>query len=335
MGIMNQLNPINYIPSLYPSQKKEIRTSFMPKINREPKDKSFVKLSKNLTQYLIQFFNYKEIYELGKTNVYFMNNVVEFLETNETWPEEVRKLKSKYNFTIYQNEVDLSLKDAQINKRRFKYPQEEKQGINYLQFDIDGNRYISIASSFDFAHSNNDMYWRKEKVAGSYDEDQLSYYLIDVCWLNTRFDFYHVNPNNNYKFYINEYFNSRRKFDNELTLTIKLGENKVIYRENFPSTKILSHNSGPKENVHLKEDFICYIKKEDFNGVEKDQNGDCIVKIEFLHIDMRWKSGWFIDGGSLVEITQEQLEKEEKKINDENQMNFRRFGEEDKKEDKK
>ena len=50
---------------------------------------------------------------------------------------------------------------------------------------------------------------------------------------------------------------------------------------------------------------------------------------------MRWKGGWFIDGGSLVEITQEQLEKEEKKINDENQMNFRRFGEEDKKEDKK
>ena len=104
MGIMNNLNylnPINYIPSLNASQKKEIRSSFMQKINREPKDKSFVKLSKNLTQYLIQFFNYKEVYELGKTNVFLMNNVIEYLETNETCPEEVSKLKSKYNFTIY------------------------------------------------------------------------------------------------------------------------------------------------------------------------------------------------------------------------------------------
>ena len=338
MGIMNHLNylnPINYIPSQNAAQKKEIKASFMPKINREPKDKIFVKLSKNLTQYLIQFFNYKEVYELGKTNVFLMNNVIEYLETNETWPEEVRKLKSKYNFTIYQNEVDLTLNEAKINKRRYKFPQEEGQGINYLQFDIDGNRYISLASSFGFAHSNNEAYWRKEKVAGSYDEDQLSYYLINVCWLNTNFIFYHVNPDNNYKFYLNEYFIKRKRFDNKLTLTIKLGENKVVYHETFPSAQIYAQNSGPKDNAHLKEDFICYIKKKDFNDVEKDQNGDCVVKIEFYHVDLRWKSGWFIDGGSLVEITEEQLEKEEKKINDDNNINFRGFEEEDKKEEKK
>ena len=81
----------------------------------------------------------------------------------------------------------------------------------------------------------------------------------------------------------------------------------------------------------MKEDFICYIKKEDFNDIEKDKNGDCLVKVEFWHLDNFWKGGWFIDGGSLVEISQKDLEKEEK-INEEKKNNLRRFEE---KEDKK
>ena len=332
MGIMNYINPFNYDSSS--NEEKEIKTSFMPKINREPKAKKFNKLSKFLTQHLIQFFNYKEIYELGKVDLFFMNNVIEYLETNETWPDKVRKLKAKYNFKIYRNQVDLSLNQAKINKRRYKFPQIENQGINYFQLDVDGNKYISIAGSFSWAHSNNDSYWRKEKVPGSYEEDQGVFYLINVCWLNTSFTFYHVSPNNYYKFYINEYFSNQRRFENKLQLTIKLGDNKIIYQEKFPSAQIYAHNSGPKANARLKEDFICYIKKEDFNDVPKDENGDCQVKIEFFHVDQLWKGGWFIDGGSLVEINKEQLEKEEK-INEEknsNHINLRRFEEE---EDKK
>ena len=164
------MNPFNYKSSS--NETKEIKSSFMPKINREPKDNKFKKLSKYLTQNLFRYFNHKEIYELGKINVFFMNNLIEYLENNETWPEKVRKLKCKYNFKIYQNEVDQTLNQAKINKRRYKYPQIEKRGINYLQFDEDGNRYISIASSFNWAHSNNESYWRKEKVPGSYEKDQ-------------------------------------------------------------------------------------------------------------------------------------------------------------------
>ena len=329
--MMNYMNPFNYKSSS--NETKEIKSSFMPKINREPKDNKFKKLSKYFTQNLFRYFNHKEIYELGKINVFFMNNLIEYLENNETWPEKVRKLKCKYNFKIYQNEVDQTLNQAKINKRRYKYPQIEKQGINYLQFDEDGNRYISIASSFNWAHSNNESYWRKEKVPGSYEKDQDVFYLIDVCWIGTTFSFYHVSPNNYYKFYINEYFNNQRKLENRMKLNIILGENKIIYQEKFPSAKIFAQNSGPKENVQLKEDFICYIKKEDFENVPKDENGDCIVKIEFSHCDNFWKSGWFIDGGSLVEISKEQLEKEEKKAEKKaDNINLRRLEEE---EDKK
>jgi hypothetical protein len=71
--------------------------------------------------------------------------------------------------------------------------------------------------------------------------------------------------------------------------------------------------------------------------VQKDQNGDCLVKVEFSHRDLNWKSGWFIDGGCLVETTQEEIdklkekeeekekEKEEEK-NEEKKINLRRFG---------
>ena len=325
MGVMNTINPLNYFSSQKESEKKEIKATFMPRIKREPNDKKFVKLSKYLTQHLIKFFDYNEIYELGKTNVFFMNNVIEYLDNNETWPEQVRKLKLKYNFQIYQNEVDLTLQQAKENKRRYKFPKEEHGCDNYYQFDLDGNRYISTASSHNWWHTDNPNHWTKDKMQGSYVKDQEIHRLISVCWLNTNFHFYHVNPNNNYKLYINEYFLKNRAFENSLQLTIKLGVGKIIYQNNFPSKEIFMRNCGPKENMNLKEDFICNIKKEDFNDVEKDLNGDCLVNVEFYHKNNYWKSGWCIDGGSLVELSQKELEKEEK-INEEKKINLRRFG---------
>lgn len=61
---MNSINTFaNY---LLGDQIKEIKNSFMPKIKREPKSAKFGKLSKYLTQNLFHYFNYKELYELGK-----------------------------------------------------------------------------------------------------------------------------------------------------------------------------------------------------------------------------------------------------------------------------
>ena len=206
MGNMNSLNPFSYFSQNNRDTKKEVKTGFMHKINRKPIDNKFNNLSKYVTQHLFHFLDYNELYELGKTNVFFMNNLIEYLENNNTWPEEVRKLINKYNFQIYQGEVDLTLNLAKKKKRTYKYPQQENEGINYYQFNLDGNRYISIANSFKWAHQDNNMYWTKEKSIGSYEENGDVYYLISVCWLDTKFHFYHVNPKNNYKLYINEFF---------------------------------------------------------------------------------------------------------------------------------
>ena len=59
MGNMKSLNPLNLI---FPTnQDKIIRNTFMPKINREPKDKKFVKISKYMTQHIFRFFDYNEL----------------------------------------------------------------------------------------------------------------------------------------------------------------------------------------------------------------------------------------------------------------------------------
>jgi len=139
---------------------------------------------------MFKYFDYEELYELGKTSVFFMNNIIEYLENNNTWPEEIRKLISKYGFQIHQGEVDLTLKLTKKNKRRYKYPNEENKGTNYYQFDLDGNRYISIANSFRWAHQDNNNYWTKQKAIGSYEENGDVYYLVNVCWLDTKFHFY-------------------------------------------------------------------------------------------------------------------------------------------------
>jgi len=124
---------------------------------------------------------------------------------------------------------------------------------------------------------------KKEKVKGIYEINGDVFRLISVYWLDTNFCFYHINPNNNYKLYINEFFLSDEKFENKLKLIIKLGENKIIYEKNFPSSKIYNENKGAKYNPILKEDYIYYIKKEDFNVVIKDKNGVCLASIKFYH----------------------------------------------------
>ena len=314
----------------------------MPKIKREPKEKKFNNLSPNLTKYLFDFFSYKELYEMGKTNIYFMNNIIDYINENEPWPEKIRKFKSKYNSKIYQGEVDLSQKQAKIQKRRYKIhsimekvkekeiEKEIEKEVNYYQFDIDGNKYISIARTFNWAHKDSESYWKEEKIDGSYEENEKVPYLITVCWLDTRFSFFHVRPNN-YKLYINEHFIKSRNFKNRVVLRVIIDENIIIYINKFPNQETFDNNSSEKENSRLKEDFICFIKKEDFNKGKKDENDEYTIKIEFNHEeDNFWKDGWFIDGGCLREISQKEMDDEIDIINknkeeEERKKLFRRF----------
>ena len=317
MGLMNSVSSY-----FNPGPKKEIKETFMKKIKREPNVKTFNnKISPNLTKYLFDYFSYKELYEMGKINLYFMNNIIDYIKETEPWPEKIRKFKSKYNLKIYKDEVDLTLKEAKINKRRYKFPSDNGNEINYYQFDMDGNKYISIARSFNWAYKNNNSYWREIKIKGSYEPKQNVPYLITVCWVDTNFSFFHVKKNN-YKLYMNETFITNKKFVERIMLKVIIDENIIVYEKKFPNQKIFDNNNNEEEKSKLNEDFICYIKKEDFDKAKKDEKGDYIVKIEFSHgNDSYWKEGWIIDGGCLREITQKEMNNEieimKKKIEEE------------------
>ena len=183
---------------------KEIKDSFMPKIERKPKHNKFKnKLSSNLTKNIFNYLSYKEAYEMGKIDLFFMNNIIDYFEETEPWPEKVRKLKSKYKFIICQNEVDLTFKEAQMKKRKYKYFSENNKEINYYQYDIDGNKYISIATTTDRYIQN--TYWKKDKIEGSYENPAQVPHLLLGFWISIGFSFSHIKPNY-YKLYINEKF---------------------------------------------------------------------------------------------------------------------------------
>jgi len=304
------LNSSKIFSFLQNKPKKEIKETFMPKIKRESKERSFNnKMSSNLTKYLFNFFDYKELYEMGKINLYFMNLMIDYINDSELWPEKIRKLKTKYKFQIYQNEVDQTLKEAKMKKRRYKFPSENDKQINYFQYDIEGNKYIAIARTFEWAHKNNECYWSEEKVKDSYEENGMVPYLFSVCWIDTNFTFFHVTPNN-YKLYINEHFLKPKGFKEKVTLKVIIGNDCVIYNKIFPPQVIYDNNSSENVDIHLKEDYICIIKKEEFEKVTLDENGDCSIKVEFRNRDDFWKGGWYIDGGCLREISQKEIDDE-------------------------
>ena len=85
-------------------------------------------------------------------------------------------------------------------------------------------------------------------------------YLVTVCWLDTKFSFFNVKPNN-YKLFIHELFIKYKEFKERVTLKVTI-EDKIIYEQKFPSKEIYNNNNDyEKENNLLKEDFICFIKK--------------------------------------------------------------------------
>ena len=119
---------------------------------------------------------------------------------------------------------------------------------------------------------------------------------------------------NNYKLLINEHFITNCRFKERVILKVIIDENIVIYEKKFPDQNIFDNNNSEKKNSRLNEDFICYIKKTDFDKAKKDKNDNCIVNVVFNHgNDAFWKSGWFIDGGSLKEVTQKEIDDETEK----------------------
>ena len=288
-------------------QKKPRKKNLIskPKIQRPSKTTNFNnKLKQNLTKYLFNFFKYKELYELGKINVYFQNNIIDYIHENNRWPEKLKEIQKFYDLEINKNEIDDSLLSAKINHRKYKYTVEDK--VNYLQFKENCIEFKAIARYNDWAHKDNNSYWREENIEGSYTGEKV-FYLVTVCWINVNLYFYHIKAGN-YQLYINEHFDDSR-IKGELKICVKIGNKEIYKNDNFPNDEIYNANnsSSNHRNKKLKEDFICNINENDFDVKEKIDEEKFVVEVSFMHRELYWKGGWYIDGGCLRKMDEEDI----------------------------
>ena len=81
---------------------------------------------------------------------------------------------------------------------------------------------------------------------------------------------------------------------NTMTFRISISDKVIFTSNNFPNNNMVKVRG-------LSEFYIRDIKNEDFYMTKLDQNGDAIVKIEFIgNNDRRLKKGWLIDGARLL-----------------------------------
>ena len=287
---------------------KDKEYKFFKLINRKYKECIFSKkLKRNLTQYLFDFFDEKELFEISKINIFFHNNLCEYDNNKDKfyWPIYLLKFTKDYNCkTDYSNKnFDLTYKDSQRKARKFEFPEKTK---NIYQITYEGESYLSIARTFDWAYKKSEDHWTEDNIPKSYDGGNVPK-LKSVCWLETKFDFLHVKPGN-YKVFIHEAFTRNWLDYTQLTITIIINDKEVL-KAPFPKKKFIE-----KKGEKLKEDLVYVICKKEFDQIEADSRGDYVIQIQFFHAEGSWKSGWLIDGGKLLKIKTGKGEEEDEKI---------------------
>ena len=198
---------------------------------------------------------------------------------------------------------------AKIKERKYKYTFEEK--VNYLQFKENCTEFKAIARYNNWAHKEDDSYWREESIDGSYTGEKV-YYLINVCWIDLHLFFYHIKAGN-YQLYINEHFDNE-SIKKQLKICVKIGNKEIYKNNNFPNEEIYNANNSyyNSRGKKLKEDFICNINENDFD-IKDNLEEEFVVEVSFMHKELFWKGGWFIDGGCLRKLDKEENMKEDDK----------------------
>ena len=248
-------------------------------------------LNHNLTQYLFMFLSYKDLCNFAKVNSFLFQSFKEF---------QRRKIENRINQIIKVFDLNTtSLND--INKNKFLYDsiKHKKQYFTnvqgqYLEFQIDKLIIYSLADFSNWAWKDS-RHWPKKSLSNSLLGKKTPF-LEQVCYLDTNIHFSSVEKGD-YQLFIRQLFVSLKR--NTLVVTVSIGNNKIVYKEDFPSHEMYSQNQVRQtSNFRLKNQFLCYISESDFDGVETNkQSGGYEIHVCFLGKDQtKWKQGWFIDG---------------------------------------
>ena len=278
-------------------------------IKREGKPNIFKdRVKKNVTKHLFDFFYYRELSEIGSTNIFLYNCFVEY--EMATWKQEMKNIIKIFHLDIKneEEEIDETL-TACVKKNRI-YPIKNLEG-NYLRIDKEGLNLISLAyydpdiqAQLDkkntmLYHINDDSFenidemdlednlldinqtdlkitWKALYSGNSYVPGNILY-LNDKSSLNFGFSFHHV-IKDNYKFYLHHAMTDMRNA--KLKLQIIINDQIVFEMDNFPSKKILDESHVDIFNNELKDVFICDINKHMFDAVKNDLRNSLDFKFD-------------------------------------------------------
>jgi len=278
-------------------------------IKREGKPNIFKdRVKKNVTKHLFDFFYYRELSEIGSTNIFLYNCFVEY--EMATWKQEMKNIIKIFHLDIKneEDEIDETL-TACVRKSRI-YPVINLEG-NYLRIDKEGLNLISLAyydpdiqAQLDkknnmFYHINNISFenidemdleddlldinqtdlkitWKALYSGNSYVPGNILY-LNDKSSLDFGFSFHHV-IKDNYKFYLHHAMTDMRNA--KLKLQIIINDQIVFEMDNFPSKKILDESHVDIFNNELKDVFICDINKHMFDAVKNDLRNSLDFKFD-------------------------------------------------------
>ena len=278
-------------------------------IKREGKPNIFKdRVKKNVTKHLFDFFYYRELSEIGSTNIFLYNCFVEY--EMATWKQEMKNIIKIFHLDIKneEEEIDETL-TACVKKNRI-YPIKNLEG-NYLRIDKEGLNLISLAyydpdiqAKLDkkntmLYHINDDSFenidemdlednlldinqtdlkitWKALYSGNSYVPGNILY-LNDKSSLDFGFSFHHV-IKDNYKFYLHHAMTNMRNA--KLKLQIIINDQIVFETDNFPSKKILDESHVDIFNNELKDVFICDINKHMFDAVKNDLRNSLDFKFD-------------------------------------------------------
>ena len=278
-------------------------------IKREGKPNIFKdRVKKNVTKHLFDFFYYRELSEIGSTNIFLYNCFVEY--EMATWKQEMKNIIKIFHLDIKneEEEIDETL-TACVKKNRI-YPVKNFEG-NYLRIDKEGLNLISLAYydpdiQAQLDKTNIMLYHINDNSFENIDEMDLEDNLLDInqtdlkitwkalysgnsyvpgniLYLNDRssldfgFSFHHV-IKDNYKFYLHHAMTDMRNA--KLKLQIIINDQIVFEMDNFPSKKILDESHVDIFNNELKDVFICDINKHMFDAVKNDLRNSLDFKFD-------------------------------------------------------
>ena len=278
-------------------------------IKREGKPNIFKdRVKKNVTKHLFDFFYYRELSEIGSTNIFLYNCFVEY--EMATWKQEMKNIIKIFHLDIKneEEEIDETL-TACVKKNRI-YPVKNFEG-NYLRIDKEGLNLISLAyydpdiqaqldkTNIMLYHINDNSFenidemdlednlldlnqtdlkitWKALYSGNSYIPGN-TLYLNDKSSLDFGFSFHHV-IKDNYKFYLHHAMTDMRNA--KLKFQIIINDQIVFETDNFPSKKILDESHVDIFNNELKDVFICDINKHMFDAVKNDLRNSLDFKFD-------------------------------------------------------